>query len=335
MQQMMRPMRDQITPGLVFQGLPMAFNAEAAKGVDATYRFDITGEGGGTWTVKVARRRVRDRRRTADEADWRFELDADTWIGMTTGDFLGQEAFMLGHVTIEGDPIIGMAFDQFFTPPRRERQARLGRRDVSRRVGPSERRCRVRSSSLAHGAGGDLNDALLARVARELAAAASPSLRFNFPYREAGRKAPGAQAQSESCYRAVADRGSRAKACRCSAAASRTADGWRRTSSPTASTWTDSCCSAIRFTRRAVPRRLRDAHLARHRSRRCSSSRGRRIRSRRRSCLRQTIASLPNATHVPRSRAAITRCASRDASAADVVDEIVDADRRVHRANAR
>jgi hypothetical protein len=32
------------------------------------------------------------------------------------------------------------------------------------------------------------------------------SLRFNFPYREAGRRAPGAQALSEVCYRAVADR---------------------------------------------------------------------------------------------------------------------------------
>ena len=36
---------------------------------------------------------------------------------MTTGDFMGQEAFMLGHVTIEGDPIVGMSFDQLFTPP--------------------------------------------------------------------------------------------------------------------------------------------------------------------------------------------------------------------------
>jgi putative sterol carrier protein len=53
----------------------------------------------------------------AERFDWRFELDADTWIGMTTGDFMGQEAFMLGRVTVEGNPVIGMAFDQAFTPP--------------------------------------------------------------------------------------------------------------------------------------------------------------------------------------------------------------------------
>lgn len=114
-QQMMRPMRDQITPALVFQGLPMAFNAEAAKGLHARFSFDITGEGGGTWMVKIADGTC-EIVETAEEFDWRFELDKDTWIGMTTGDFMGQEAFMLGHVTVEGDPIVGMAFDQAFTP---------------------------------------------------------------------------------------------------------------------------------------------------------------------------------------------------------------------------
>jgi predicted alpha/beta-hydrolase family hydrolase len=57
---------------------------------------------------------------------------------------------------------------------------------------------------LAHGAGGDLSDQLLVGVARELAMRDVAVLRFNFPYREAGRKAPGAQTQSEACYRAVA-----------------------------------------------------------------------------------------------------------------------------------
>jgi predicted alpha/beta-hydrolase family hydrolase len=58
---------------------------------------------------------------------------------------------------------------------------------------------------LAHGAGGDMTDAILVGVAKELSADGTAVLRFNFPYREAGRRAPGAQSQSEACYRAVAD----------------------------------------------------------------------------------------------------------------------------------
>jgi uncharacterized protein len=58
---------------------------------------------------------------------------------------------------------------------------------------------------LAHGAGGDLNDPLLRGVAAALVEADIATLRFNFPYREAGRRAPGAQKQSEDCYRAIAE----------------------------------------------------------------------------------------------------------------------------------
>ena len=43
---------------------------------------------------------------------------------------------------------------------------------------------------LAHGAGSDMHGAALAAVADALAAAKIPSLRFNYPYRSAGRKAP-------------------------------------------------------------------------------------------------------------------------------------------------
>ena len=57
---------------------------------------------------------------------------------------------------------------------------------------------------LAHGAGGDLNDKLLAGVAGRLAGKGIAVLRFNFPYREAGRGGPGSARQSEDAYRAVA-----------------------------------------------------------------------------------------------------------------------------------
>jgi putative sterol carrier protein len=115
---MMRPMRDQITPGMVFQGLPMVFNADRAKGLNADYRFDITGDGGGTWSIRIADGTCEIVEGTFDrEPDWRLELDRDTWIGMTTGDFIGQEAFLLGRVTLEGDPTLGLHFDELFVPP--------------------------------------------------------------------------------------------------------------------------------------------------------------------------------------------------------------------------
>ena len=47
-----------------------------------------------------------------------------------------------------------------------------------------------RAVLLAHGAGSDMQGAALLAAADALAAAKIPSLRFNYPYRSAGRKAP-------------------------------------------------------------------------------------------------------------------------------------------------
>jgi predicted alpha/beta-hydrolase family hydrolase len=58
---------------------------------------------------------------------------------------------------------------------------------------------------LAHGAAGDLNDPFLRSLAESLVDADVATLRFNFPYREAGRRAPGAQKQSEDCYRGIVE----------------------------------------------------------------------------------------------------------------------------------
>jgi predicted alpha/beta-hydrolase family hydrolase len=58
-----------------------------------------------------------------------------------------------------------------------------------------------RAVLLAHGAGADMNAASLTTVAHALADAKVPSLRFNFPYRAAGRRAPDRAAVLEAAVR--------------------------------------------------------------------------------------------------------------------------------------
>lgn len=58
-----------------------------------------------------------------------------------------------------------------------------------------------RAVLLAHGAGSDLNSAALRYVAGALAAHGVPSLRFNYPYRDAGKKAPDRAAVLEKATR--------------------------------------------------------------------------------------------------------------------------------------
>ena len=61
-----------------------------------------------------------------------------------------------------------------------------------------------RAVLLAHGAGSDRNGATLVAVADALAAAGVPSLRFDYPYRTAGRKAPDRAAVLDETTRAAA-----------------------------------------------------------------------------------------------------------------------------------
>lgn len=58
---------------------------------------------------------------------------------------------------------------------------------------------------LAHGAGGRKEDTLLTSVASGLCSQGFAVVRFDFPYREAGRRLPGSQRHSEACYRAVVE----------------------------------------------------------------------------------------------------------------------------------
>jgi predicted alpha/beta-hydrolase family hydrolase len=61
-----------------------------------------------------------------------------------------------------------------------------------------------RAVLLAHGAGSDLTAKALAVVADALAGAGIPSLRFNYPYRDAGRKAPDRAGVLEAATREAA-----------------------------------------------------------------------------------------------------------------------------------
>jgi len=69
-----------------------------------------------------------------------------------------------------------------------------------------------RAVLLAHGAGSDRNGAALVAVADALARAGVPSLRFDFPYRTAGRNAPDRPAVLDAAVRdAAADLARRTK----------------------------------------------------------------------------------------------------------------------------
>lgn len=105
------------TPGLSLMSLYLAFDRETTKGVDATYRFDLSGRGGGTFTVEVKDGDCRIRTGASkNEPDVTFEMAASTWLAMAQGLATGDEAILLGKLRLRGDVELGRRFNDFFTP---------------------------------------------------------------------------------------------------------------------------------------------------------------------------------------------------------------------------
>ena len=128
-----------LAPGISLMMLHLAFRPEAARHADVVYEFDLTGPGGGLFTVEV-----RDGGCTISlgrgtrPPDVRYELEARTWLHMTQAKATGDEAILLGRLRITGDPSLGRRFGQFFAPQGESRVERVARAEVKRRglLGP-------------------------------------------------------------------------------------------------------------------------------------------------------------------------------------------------------
>ncbi|MBI2891683.1 MAG: SCP2 sterol-binding domain-containing protein [Nitrospirae bacterium] len=102
------------TPKQVFEViLPYGYSknpqaAEKLKGVKAVYQFNIDGEGGGQWQIKLADGNLTTTSGTPDPAQCTISMKADDWKAMNAGTLNPQAAFMQGKLRIQGDMSLAM-----------------------------------------------------------------------------------------------------------------------------------------------------------------------------------------------------------------------------------
>ena len=97
-----------------FSDLENKVNPEKAAGMNATYQFDITGEGGGKWYVKIADGNVDVGEGEVEGANITLTTDADTWIDIVNGKTSGQTASLLGKLKSQGDMSLAMKLASVF-----------------------------------------------------------------------------------------------------------------------------------------------------------------------------------------------------------------------------
>ncbi len=105
---------DDITPREFFtRWVPQAVEADEQRrsqfaDTRATLVFELTGEGGGVYTLYIADGSVRGVEGAADEPDLRVCVDRETWGMLNRGEMGAPEALVRRRVKLQGDLLLAI-----------------------------------------------------------------------------------------------------------------------------------------------------------------------------------------------------------------------------------
>lgn len=100
-----------------FDTLKDRFDPESAKGVTADIVYDLKGEGGGEWTVKIA-----DGVLTSVESGGlekptlTVTMDTDNFLPLQNGELDGRKAFLTRKLKVKGNIALAQKMGKFFPP---------------------------------------------------------------------------------------------------------------------------------------------------------------------------------------------------------------------------
>ena len=90
------------------------FIPEKAADLTATILFDLSGENGGLFWIKIADGAATTGAGAAPEADMTLKASADDWHAVATGQMNPMQAFMTGKLKILGDMGLAMKMQTMF-----------------------------------------------------------------------------------------------------------------------------------------------------------------------------------------------------------------------------
>lgn len=102
------------TPQQVFDGMQKSFNAEAAKGVHASYQWNISGPDGGDWFIVVDDGKCKMGKGTTPNPDVTFTVSDKDWVAISNDELGGTWAYISGRLKIKGPQSIAKKLDAMF-----------------------------------------------------------------------------------------------------------------------------------------------------------------------------------------------------------------------------
>lgn len=92
-----------LQPKDFFETQHMRFIPEKAQGVDAYIWYELTGDGGGSWTVRIGGGTCKVKEGPDPAAKSHVRMSAKTYLKIAMGKLDSRVAFMLGKVKVKGD----------------------------------------------------------------------------------------------------------------------------------------------------------------------------------------------------------------------------------------
>jgi putative sterol carrier protein len=96
-----------------FDNVPQRFRAEKAEGVEATFLFELAGDGGGTWTVTVKDKIVHVDAASVDNPSVTYRMKASDYVDLVNGDLSGVKAVLSRKLKVSGSIALAKRMSDF------------------------------------------------------------------------------------------------------------------------------------------------------------------------------------------------------------------------------
>ncbi len=99
-----------------FDTLSERFISEKAQGVDASYLFQLEGDGGGAWTVTVRDKTLSVTEGAAPAPSVTFNMKASDYVDLANGDLNGMKAVVMRKLKVSGNIMLAQRMNDFLPP---------------------------------------------------------------------------------------------------------------------------------------------------------------------------------------------------------------------------
>jgi len=104
----------ELTARQIIEGMPDLFRPERAGRADAVVQFKLTGEGGGNWYITIKNRTCTVDEGIAEKATATIQMEASTYLALSTGKLGSMKAFTSGKVKASGDLTLMKRMENWF-----------------------------------------------------------------------------------------------------------------------------------------------------------------------------------------------------------------------------